>query len=106
MEPGEPPAKSRRRAIYWVISLLLAGVLLYFSLRGIEWLRVWTVVRSARLLFVALAIAQVWNSAVYLRALPQALELAGDGPAPVADRNGNAGAVFRYAARAGQTGSW
>jgi len=58
------------------------------------------------LLFVALAIAQVWNSAVYLRALPQALELAGDGPAPVADRNGNAGAVFRYAARAGQTGSW
>jgi hypothetical protein len=58
------------------------------------------------LLFVALAIAQVWNSAVYLRALPQALELAGDGPVPVGDRNGNAGAVVRYAARAGQTGSW
>ncbi len=58
------------------------------------------------LLLAVLAVAQVWNSAIYLRALPQALELGGDGPIPVAGRNEGAGAIVGYAARAGQTGSW
>jgi uncharacterized protein (TIRG00374 family) len=81
-EPGEPPAKSRRRAIYWVISLLLAGVLLYFSLRGIEWLRVWTVVRGARLLFVALALGTV-SLALFARSIRWRVLLTAEGKVPV-----------------------
>lgn len=49
--------------------------------------RAWiTTVIATALLFAALAMAQVWNSAVYLRSLPQALQLVADGPPPVIDR--------------------
>lgn len=49
--------------------------------------RAWiTTVIATGLLFAALATAQVWNSAVYLHSLPQALRLVGDGPPPVIDR--------------------
>jgi hypothetical protein len=59
------------------------------------------------LLFVALALAQVWNGAVYLRALPQALELSGDGPPfPLSTGMEAPPPLPVYAARAGQTGSW
>jgi uncharacterized membrane protein YbhN (UPF0104 family) len=34
--------------VYWVLSLALAAVFLYFSLRGIEWSSVWATLRSAR----------------------------------------------------------
>ena len=49
--------KPRPRAIFWVIALSLAGVLLYFSLRGVDWLRVWGLLREARLELVAAAVA-------------------------------------------------
>lgn len=45
-----------------------------------------TTVIASVLLLVALATSQVWNNAVYLRGLTQALQLVADGPAPVIDR--------------------
>ena len=49
--------------------------------------RAWiTTVVAIGLLSAALAAAQVWNSAVYLHSLPQALTLVADGPPPVIDR--------------------
>ncbi|HWB97399.1 MAG TPA: lysylphosphatidylglycerol synthase transmembrane domain-containing protein [Bryobacteraceae bacterium] len=47
-ESTELSTTPRPRAIYWVISLGLAAFLLYESLRGIEWLRVWQSLRGAR----------------------------------------------------------
>jgi hypothetical protein len=61
--------------------------------------RAWvvTVVASAALL-TAVAIEQIWNSAVYWRGLPQAFELIGDeGLRPINDRWNRAAAVHRHA---------
>lgn len=44
-----------------------------------------TTMIAAGLLFLALAIAQVWNSDVYFQGLPQAMAI-GDGPSPIIDR--------------------
>jgi hypothetical protein len=56
-EPNEIVARPRPHAAYWVIALGLAAVLLYFALRGIEWLRVWTILRGARIEMIALVLA-------------------------------------------------
>lgn len=44
-----------------------------------------TTVIASGLLFLALATAQIWNSAVYLQGLPQAM-IIGEGPSPIIDR--------------------
>ncbi len=49
-----PTPRPRPRKIYWLIAILLAIVLLYFSLRGIDWLQVWNILRRAKIAFVAL----------------------------------------------------
>jgi uncharacterized membrane protein YbhN (UPF0104 family) len=36
-----------RRLWSWVVSILISGVLLYFSLRGVEWARVWRTIAGA-----------------------------------------------------------
>jgi uncharacterized protein (TIRG00374 family) len=41
----------------WVLSTLLAGVLLYFSLRGVAWGRVWATIAGARWRYLAAAAA-------------------------------------------------
>jgi glycosyltransferase 2 family protein len=38
---------SRRAALYWAAALMLAGVLLYYSLRGIDWSRVGSIISGA-----------------------------------------------------------
>lgn len=81
-EPNETSVAPRPRAIYWVISLALAGVLLYYSLRGIEWLRVWEIVRAARLSGVALAMAMM-SLALFLRSLRWRVLLSADKEVPV-----------------------
>jgi len=80
-EQSENPAKSRR-AIYWIVALALAGVFLYFSLRGIQWLQVWTIVRSARLEFVALTLGTV-SLALFVRAMRWRVLLRAEGKVPV-----------------------
>lgn len=37
----------------WLVSIALAAALLYYSLRGIEWRRVWSIIASARWQFLA-----------------------------------------------------
>ena len=59
---------SRSRLGYWLIALLLAGVLLYYSLRGIEWVQVWTILSRANWKYIALAIGVV-SFSLFLRAL-------------------------------------
>ncbi len=54
-ETPEGIAAPRPKAIYWIISLALAGVFLYFSLRGIEWKSVWTTLKGAHFSTVAAA---------------------------------------------------
>lgn len=45
-----------------------------------------TAVIASGVLLMALATAQMSNRAVYLRCLPQALQLITDGPPPIIDR--------------------
>jgi len=62
------PQRPRSRLIYWLIALLLAGVLLYFSLRGIEWKAVGHILGRADLRLVALVAAMV-TAGLFLRAV-------------------------------------
>ncbi len=57
-QPTEAPPK-KRRVLYWLIALPLAAVLLYYSLRGVDWRRVWQIVSTANLALVGLASAFV-----------------------------------------------
>jgi len=66
METTSSPAQGSRKTIYWVISLALAGVLLYYSLRGIEWQQVLVTLKSARVPFVVLAF-MLMTTALFLR---------------------------------------
>ncbi len=61
-------SRSRSRLVYWAIALILACVLLYFSLRGIEWAQVWRILSRADLRYVALALVTA-SVALLLRAL-------------------------------------
>ena len=81
-EPNEIAATPRPPAIYWVLALTLAAVLLYFSLRGIAWLRVWTILRGARLPIVALVIAII-SFNLLMRSLRWRVILAADRRVPV-----------------------
>src|SRR5450755_141071 len=65
-EATETVETPRPRAIYWVVSLGLAGVFLYYSLRGIEWKSVWATLKSARPLVVVLAYG-IMSVALFLR---------------------------------------
>lgn len=66
VETTAPPAQSSKKTIYWVLSLALAGVLLYFSLRGIEWRQVWLTLSGARLQYALLALAMM-TGALFMR---------------------------------------
>lgn len=81
-ELSEVSVTPRPRAIYWVASLALAGVLLYYSLRGIEWLRVWNIVRGARAPVVGLALAII-SFSLFLRAVRWRVLLSSAGSVPI-----------------------
>ena len=53
--------------LYWLIAFALAGVLLYYSLRGIDWAEVWHVLSRAEWLYVVLAIL-IATLSLFLRA--------------------------------------
>src|SRR6266851_4096400 len=71
-------ATPRPPAIYWIASLALAGGLLYYSLRGIEWARVWTTVRRAQPQEVALALVTL-SLALFLRSVRWRVLLTAEG---------------------------
>jgi len=57
-----------RRAWSWILGTALAVVLLYFSLRGVEWRRVWQIIVAARWRFLAAACG-IMCCALLLRSL-------------------------------------
>jgi uncharacterized protein (TIRG00374 family) len=67
-DPKPAQAAPRVRALYWIAALALAAALLYYSLRGIDWLRVWDILRGARPLAICLAWATI-TAAVFLRSV-------------------------------------
>jgi uncharacterized membrane protein YbhN (UPF0104 family) len=88
--------RARPRAIFWVVAFSLAAVLLYFSLRGVDWLRVWGLLREARLALVAAALSTI-SVDLLLRSLRWRVLLSTQQRVP-------AGAVF-WATAAGYLGN-
>jgi len=82
MNGNEPATPRRSRALYWSASIAIAAALLYFSLRGIEWGRVWTVLKSARPGIVALALGVI-SFNLLLRSLRWRVLLAADRVVPI-----------------------
>lgn len=81
LEPARPRAKSR--AIYWVLSIAFAAVLLYFSLKGIEWRRVGELIGSAKPSYVGLVCLLV-SLALLLRAMRWRVLLEAEGAVSMA----------------------
>jgi hypothetical protein len=57
-----------RRVWLWAVSILLAGVLLYFSLRGVEWTTVWRTIAGAHWSWLAAACLMTCGS-YFLRSI-------------------------------------
>jgi uncharacterized protein (TIRG00374 family) len=57
---------SGRHTWKWILSIAVSGVLLYFSLRGVEWARVWSTIATSRWEFVA-ASGGITSFAYFLR---------------------------------------
>jgi uncharacterized protein (TIRG00374 family) len=57
-----------RKTAWWVASFLVSGVLLYYSLRGVDWARVWRTVAGARWQYLA-AGAAITSGSYFLRSL-------------------------------------
>ena len=72
----------RGRITWLVVSLLLAGVLLYLSLRGIDWRVVWRTLAGARWTLIGLAFV-ISSCSVLLRSLRWRILLNAEGRLPV-----------------------
>jgi uncharacterized protein (TIRG00374 family) len=76
------PAPARSNFLHWAIALLLAGVLLYYSLRGIDWGQVWSTLATTRLGYVALMVI-ISPISLLLRAVRWRVLLQAGGPVRV-----------------------
>lgn len=74
----------RPPAIYWIVSLALAGLLLYLSLRGIDWKQVWKIITGASIPILMLA-SGVYSFNLYLRAMRWRILLHTEYPVRAAD---------------------
>ncbi len=85
IQANDSPAasRSRFRLVYWAVAILIAGTLLYFSLRGIQWAQVWSILSRASPQFVALWVA-VGTFSLFLRALRWRILLRAQAPIGVA----------------------
>ncbi len=81
--PSLAPAPSRSKFLYWVIALALAAVLLYYSLRGIEWRQVWSLLATVQLSYVGLMLS-LGAGSLLLRAVRWRVLLQAGGPVSVA----------------------
>ncbi len=75
-------APRKPRALYWVLALAIAAVLLYLSLRGIEWERVWQLIRGASPPLLAVVLP-LMSLAMFLRAMRWRVLLSAGGKIPV-----------------------
>ena len=73
-----PERASKTRVMISLAGFVLAGILLYFSVRGIEWIRVWQTVRGAsyRLLVVCCVLS---SATLFLRAIRWRVLLSAEG---------------------------
>jgi uncharacterized protein (TIRG00374 family) len=81
-ELDETKTSSSKKALYWLIALVLAAILLYFSLRGIDWAEVWQIVSKANLWYVSLALL-ISTFSLFLRAFRWRILLRAQAPVPV-----------------------
>ena len=84
MDPTPPPEPEPYRSnfLHWAIALVLAGVLLYYSLRGIDWRQVGSTLATTRLGYVALMV-MVLTGSLFLRAVRWRVLLQSGGPVHV-----------------------
>ncbi len=77
------PPKSSIRSLHWFLAISFAGILLFFSLRGVHWREVWNILIRANpwLILTSLFISTV---ALVLRALRWLILLRTGAPVPVA----------------------
>jgi len=75
---------SRGKAVTFAVAFLLAAVLLYYSLRGIEWRQVGRLVAGAKLGYLALA-AGIGTVALFLRSFRWRILLTAEGHVGVPD---------------------
>lgn len=78
-QPAEPT--NRRRLVYWLIAFPLAAALLYFSLRGVDWRRVWQIAKAANPALICLAALTTSLNCV-VRSLRWRILLTADRPIP------------------------
>ena len=76
-------ANSRSKLLYWAFALILAVVLLYYSLRGIDWRQVWLTLKTTRLNYLALMLITSTGS-LFLRAVRWRVLLQSGGPVGLA----------------------
>jgi uncharacterized protein (TIRG00374 family) len=83
MNPVSTPATAPPRSnfLHWAIAIGLAAVLLYYSLRGIDWGQVWTTLKSTRLDYVGWMILATTVS-LFLRAFRWCVLLRAGGEVP------------------------
>ncbi|MFL6451422.1 MAG: lysylphosphatidylglycerol synthase transmembrane domain-containing protein [Bryobacteraceae bacterium] len=81
-ELQETKTSSSKKGLYWLIALVLAAVLLYFSLRGIDWAEVWQIVSRAKIAYVFLALF-ISTFSLFLRAFRWRILLQAQAPVPV-----------------------
>jgi len=81
MDPLSAPAPvpARSKALYWTIAFALAGILLYYSLRGIDWSQVWSTLATTRLDYIGFMVATTTGSLI-LRAVRWRVLLQAGGP--------------------------
>ena len=68
LAPTPATAPPRSKFLHWVIAIVLAAVLLYYSLRGIDWQQVWSTLESTQLGYVACMVI-ISTGSVFLRAM-------------------------------------
>jgi uncharacterized protein (TIRG00374 family) len=67
--PGRGEVTSRSRKVWsWSLSILVSGVLLYYSLRGIQWKDVWRIIATAQWRYIAAA-AGIMSFSFLVRAI-------------------------------------
>lgn len=72
----------KRQSLYWVASITLAAILLFYSLRGIEWRQVWVTLSSARIIFLILALTMM-TAALFIRSCRWRVILSAEGKVSV-----------------------
>jgi glycosyltransferase 2 family protein len=83
LSPAPAPAPRRSNLLHWAIALILAGVLLYYSFRGIEWRQVWSTLATTKLSYVGLMLILVTGS-LFLRSVRWRVLLQAGGPVRIA----------------------